>query len=41
MSDALHDEVCHGDSLKVTATGTVTEKDGKEMLTATKLDAVK
>jgi len=41
VSDALHDEVCHGDSLKVTATGTVTEKDGKEMLTATKLDAVK
>jgi hypothetical protein len=41
VSDALHEDVCHGDSLKVTATGTVTEKDGKEMMTATKLEAAK
>jgi hypothetical protein len=40
-SDAMHDEVCHGDSKKVTATGTVEEKDGKEMLTVTKLEAAK
>jgi hypothetical protein len=40
-SDAMHEEVCHGDTKKVTATGTVVEKDGKEMLTATKLEAAK
>ena len=40
-SDAMHDEVCHGDTKKVTATGTVEEKDGKEMLTVTKLEAAK
>jgi hypothetical protein len=40
-SDAMHDDVCHGDSKKVTATGTVEEKDGKEMLTVTKLEAAK
>lgn len=41
VSDAMHDDVCHGDSKKVTATGTVTEKDGKQVLTATKLEAAK
>ena len=41
VSDAMHGEVCHGDSKKVTATGTVTEKDGKEMMTVTKLEAAK
>lgn len=41
VSDAMHEDVCHGDSKKVTATGTVTEKDGKEMLTVTKLEAAK
>jgi len=40
-SDALHEDVCHGDTEKVTATGTVTEKDGKEILTATKLEKAK
>ena len=40
-SDAMHEDVCHGDSENVTATGTVTEKDGKEMLTVTKLEKAK
>jgi len=40
-SDAMHDSVCHGDTVKVTATGTVVEKDGKENLTVTKLVAAK
>jgi hypothetical protein len=41
VSDAMHGDVCHGDSKSVTATGSVTEKDGKEILTATKLEAAK
>ena len=40
-SDAMHDDVCHGDTEKVTATGTVVEKDGKEMLTVSKLEKAK
>ena len=41
LSDAMHEDICHGDPKKVTATGTVVEKDGKEMLTVTKLEAAK
>jgi hypothetical protein len=41
VSDAMHGDVCHGDSKQVTATGTVTETDGKEVLTVTKLEAAK
>jgi hypothetical protein len=41
LSDAMHGEVCHGDSKKVTATGTVVEKDGKQVLTVSKLEAAK
>jgi hypothetical protein len=41
VSDAMHGEVCHGDTKKVTATGTVEEKDGKLVMTATKLEAAK
>ena len=41
VSNALHEDVCHGDTEKVTATGTVVEKDGKEILTATKLEKAK
>jgi hypothetical protein len=41
ISDALHEDICGGDSEKVTATGTLTEKDGKEILTATKLEKAK
>ena len=40
-SDAMHEDVCHGDTEKVTATGTLTETDGKEMLTVTKLEKAK
>ena len=40
-SDAMHDDVCHGDTEKVTATGTDVEKDGKEMLTVSKLEKAK
>jgi hypothetical protein len=41
VSDAQHEDVCHGDTKKMTATGTVTEKDGKEILTVTKLEVAK
>jgi len=41
ICDAMHEDVCHGESKKVTATGTVVEKDGKQMLTVTKLEAAK
>jgi len=41
VSDAQHDEVCKNDGKKMTATGTVEEKDGKKVLTATKLEAAK
>jgi len=41
VSKAVHDPVCHGDTEKVTVTGTVEEKDGKKMLTPTKIDVVK
>jgi len=41
VSKAAHDPVCHGDSEKVTVTGTVKETDGKKVLTPTKIDVVK
>jgi hypothetical protein len=41
VSDAMHEDICHGDTKKVTATGTLEEKDGKENLTVTKLEAAK
>ena len=40
-SDAMHEDICHGDSKKVTATGVVVEKDGKMNLTASNLEAAK
>jgi hypothetical protein len=40
-SKDAHEAVCHGDTEKVTVTGTVTEKDGKEVLTPTKIEPVK
>lgn len=40
-SKAEHSAVCHGDTEKVTVTGTVEEKDGKKMLTPTKIDVAK
>jgi type 1 fimbria pilin len=41
VSKKEHAAVCHGDSEKVTVTGTVAEVDGKKMLTPTKIDVVK
>src|SRR5208283_1460139 len=41
VSKASHKAICGGDSEKVTVTGTVTEKDGKEMMTPTKIEPVK
>lgn len=39
---AFHKNICSkADGEKVTVTGTVTEKDGKEMLHATKIEEVK
>lgn len=40
-SKDAHDAVCHGDTEKVTVTGTVEEKDGKEVLTPTKIEPAK
>jgi hypothetical protein len=41
VSKAAHEPICGGSSEKVTVTGTVTEKDGQEMMTPTKIDVVK
>jgi hypothetical protein len=41
VSKDAHGAVCHGDAEKVTVTGTVEEKDGKEMMTPTKIEPVK
>ena len=41
VSKAQHEAVCHGDSEKVTVTGTVKEKDGKKILTASKIEVQK
>ncbi len=41
VSKKEHAAVCHGDTEKVTVTGTVAEKDGKKMMTPTKIDVVK
>jgi hypothetical protein len=41
VSKAAHEPICGGAPEKVTVTGTVKEKDGKEMLTPTKIEPVK
>lgn len=41
LSKANHDAICSGGSEKVTVTGTVEEKDGKEVMTPTKIDVDK
>ena len=41
ISKAAHDPVCGGDSEKVKVTGTVEEKDGKKVLTPTKIEVIK
>jgi hypothetical protein len=38
---ASHGDICSGNAEKVTATGTVEEKDGKQILTACKIEPVK
>jgi hypothetical protein len=41
VSKAAHDPICMGPAEKVTVTGTVKEKGGKEMMTPTKIEPVK
>ena len=41
VSKKEHSAICHGDSEKVTVTGTVKEKDGKKTLTPTKIEVIK
>ncbi len=41
VSKDAHGAVCHGDTEKVTVTGTVEEKDGKEVVTPAKIEPVK
>ena len=42
VSKGAHDPICDpGNSEKVTVTGTVTEKDGKEIMTPSKIEVVK
>jgi hypothetical protein len=39
VSKDFHDNICGNDGEKATVTGTVEEKDGQEVLTATKIAA--
>ena len=41
VSNDAHDAVCHGDTEKVTVTGTIKEKDGKKIMVPTKIEEVK
>jgi len=41
VSKAFHKNICTGPGEQVTASGTVAEKDGKEMLTLSKIEPVK
>jgi len=40
-SKAFHDNICTTSGEKVTATGTVSEKDGKQVMTVSKIEPVK
>jgi hypothetical protein len=41
VSKSAHEPICSGGSEKVTVTGKAKEKDGKEMMTPTKIEVVK
>jgi hypothetical protein len=41
ISKAFHDNICTTDGEKATATGTVSEKDGKQVMTVSKIEPVK
>jgi hypothetical protein len=41
VSKNFHDEICTSSGEKATVTGTVSEKDGKKTLTASKIEAAK
>jgi type 1 fimbria pilin len=41
VSKDFHSNICRNDGEKVTVTGNVKEKNGKEMLVATKIEAAK
>jgi hypothetical protein len=41
VSKAFHDNICQNDGEKATVTGKVSEKGGKEMMVASKIDAAK
>ena len=41
VSKGFHKNICGNAGEQVTATGTITEKDGKEMLTVSKIEPVK
>jgi hypothetical protein len=41
VSKSFHKDICGNAGEKVTATGTIAEKDGKEMLTVSKIEPVK
>jgi len=41
ISKAFHDNICTTDGEKVTATGKVSEKDGKQVMTVSKIEPVK
>jgi hypothetical protein len=41
VSKEAHDPICKGGSEKVTVTGSVKEKDGKKIMTATKIEVDK
>ena len=41
VSKNFHDQICTSGGEKVTAAGTVSEKDGKQILVASKIEPVK